>query len=280
MITFKDEDIVDYAEDIVVYQASIKGELNRGLGKRLAKKFPRLEPNYSKFCFDYKYSYAELKKDVYAFFDKNKIIVSMFSQKPNYETDIPVLRSALYKIKKWAYNNNKTVALPYYLGSHNDEEWQKIYEIIKEVFLIKEKNEENLVNVSIYKKVGLPIEKDIEILLDVIHDKDSLSERDFEAISNVLGELDEERLELAALTKENNTQKIKLEQSIRLEVLSKRAEKLQQQIQDLVQSKRPEQEKQTEMIKLTSKLELIQELLRRKNDDQSREIDRYTNTKS
>ena len=126
MITFKDEDIVDYSEDMVIYQASVKGELNRGVGKRLAQKFPKLEPNYSKFCFDYKYNYNDLKKDVYAYFEKDKIIVSMFSQKPNYETDYGIMRNSLSKIKKWAYNNDKTIALPYYLGSCNEEEWKKI----------------------------------------------------------------------------------------------------------------------------------------------------------
>ena len=170
--------------------------------------------------------------------------------------------------------------MPYYLGSCNEEEWQKVYEIIKQVFLFKDDNEEKLVNVTIYKKVTIPIDKDVEILLDVLQDKDILSDRDFEAINNVLKKLDEEMLENAALRKENNIQKIKIEQSVRLETLNKKAEKLQKQIADIMNSKRPEQDKQLETIKLASKLEVVQEMLRRKKDDQYREIDKYTNTQS
>lgn len=276
MIFIKNEDIVNFSEDIVVYDANIKGELIKGVGRRLADKFERLEPNYAKFCCDYRYDYRELKHDVYAYFEKKKIIVSMFCKKPDYTNDIKVLKKHLEKIKKWAYNNNKSVAIPYFLASETDEEWQNVYRIIKNIFLHKEKNEDKYVNVSIYMKVTDKIDDDIAILKDIMEQKDMLSDEQAKAIKSVLIKINEEMVENARLKKINNVQKIKLEQMVEVEVFIKQNEKILNQINNLENSNKSEIVKEMEKIKLTSKHELLQSIIKKRGFNPGKEISNFT----
>ena len=59
----------------------------------------------------------------------------MFSQKPNFDTDYEAMKKALVYIKKWAENNNLTIAIPYGIGCGiANGDWNKVYKIIEEVF--------------------------------------------------------------------------------------------------------------------------------------------------
>lgn len=65
----------------------------------------------------------------------NKTICNMFSQKPNFDTDYEAMKKALTYIKKWAENNNLSIAMPYGIGCGiANGEWSKVYKIIEEVF--------------------------------------------------------------------------------------------------------------------------------------------------
>lgn len=59
----------------------------------------------------------------------------MFSQKENFDTDYEAMRKALKYIKKWAENNNLSIAIPYGIGCGiANGDWNKVYKIIEEVF--------------------------------------------------------------------------------------------------------------------------------------------------
>lgn len=65
----------------------------------------------------------------------NKIICNMFSQKPNFDTDYEAMRHALDYIKRWASNNNLSIAIPYKIGCGiANGDWNKVFKIIEEVF--------------------------------------------------------------------------------------------------------------------------------------------------
>lgn len=45
--------------------------------------------------------------------NNKKKIANMFSQRPNFDTDYKAMEEALNYLKKWAENNNLSIAIPY-----------------------------------------------------------------------------------------------------------------------------------------------------------------------
>lgn len=135
MIVIKSGDILDSAEDIICHQCNVFGYMSGGVARQLALQYPGLEKEYSEFCKIYNSDYNLLKGKVFKIMLQGKFIMNMFSQKPNFDTDYEAMKKALIYIKKWAENNNLSIAMPYGIGCGiANGDWNKVYEIIEEVF--------------------------------------------------------------------------------------------------------------------------------------------------
>lgn len=66
---------------------------------------------------------------------ENKVIANMFSQKENFDTDYLNMKIALTYLKKFAQENDLSIAIPYGIGCGiANGEWDKVYKIIEKVF--------------------------------------------------------------------------------------------------------------------------------------------------
>ena len=113
MVKVKNGNLLEVKEDVIVHQVNVDGIMGGGVAKQLAEQFEGLEKFYSKYCECLNNSYEFLNGNVLFYGSKDKIIVNMFSQFPNFETDYEAMNIALNYIKKWASNNNRTIAMPY-----------------------------------------------------------------------------------------------------------------------------------------------------------------------
>ncbi len=113
MINIKNGNLLEAKENIIVHQVNVDGIMGGGVAKQLADRFQDLEKFYAKHCEYLNNSYEFLNGTVLFYGSGNKIIANMFSQFPNFETDYEAMKIALNYIKKWASNNNRTIAIPY-----------------------------------------------------------------------------------------------------------------------------------------------------------------------
>lgn len=66
---------------------------------------------------------------------ENKVIANMFSQKENFDTDYLNMEISLTYLKKFAQENDLSIAIPCGIGCGiANGEWDKVYKIIEKVF--------------------------------------------------------------------------------------------------------------------------------------------------
>lgn len=134
MVKIKYGNILNCTEDIIVHQVNVQGIMGGGLARQLADQYSQLEKEYARFCKLYDNSYDKLKDTCFVHFAE-KVIVNMFSQKPNFDTDYEVMKEALYNIKGFAKDTKRSIAIPYRIGCGiANGKWEKVYKIIEEVF--------------------------------------------------------------------------------------------------------------------------------------------------
>lgn len=135
MITIKKMNILDCEENIIVHQVNIQGIMGGGLARQLANKYPNLEKEYSEFCKFNNNDYNRLKGKVFKIMIQDKMIMNIFTQKQNFDTDYEMLKIALEEVKKYAKSFNLNVAIPHGIGCGiANGNWNKVYKIIEEVF--------------------------------------------------------------------------------------------------------------------------------------------------
>ena len=136
MVKIKQGNILNCSENIIVHQVNVQGIMGGGVARQLALQYPELEKEYSKHCKELENNYELLKGNVFfCGVSNNKTICNMFSQKPNFNTDYEAMKKALTYIKRWAENNNLSIAMPYGIGCGiANGDWNKVYKIIEEVF--------------------------------------------------------------------------------------------------------------------------------------------------
>lgn len=77
---------------------------------------------------------------------QGKMIINMFSQKPNFDTDYIAMEKCLRYIKQWAENNSLSIAMPRNIGNGIANGIDGMAEkIIREVF------KDSLINVTMYE---------------------------------------------------------------------------------------------------------------------------------
>lgn len=136
MDTVKQGNILNCTEEIIVHQVNVQGIMGGGVARQLALQYPSLEKEYSEFCALNHNDYNELKGQVFKIMLQGKLIMNMFSQKENFDTDYEMMKMALEEIKEYAKRFNLTVAIPYGIGCGiANGDWKKVYRIIQEVFI-------------------------------------------------------------------------------------------------------------------------------------------------
>ena len=131
----KQGNILECNENIIVHQVNTQGIMGGGVARQLANRYINLEKEYSEFCKLYDNDYNKLKGQVFKIMIEGKIIMNMFSQKENFDTDYEAMKIALEEIKEYAKDFNLTVCVPYGIGCGiANGEWNIVHKIIEEVF--------------------------------------------------------------------------------------------------------------------------------------------------
>lgn len=135
MIKIKIGNILDAEEDIICHQVNVQGYMGGGVARQLADKYKGLEEKYNKYCKDSNNEYSRLKGRVFKFYAKNKIIMNIFSQKPNFDTDYEAIKECFEFIKRSAKMTKRSIAIPYGIGCGiANGDWNTVYKIIEKVF--------------------------------------------------------------------------------------------------------------------------------------------------
>lgn len=135
MINIKSGNILNCTENIICHQVNVQGIMGGGLARQLADRYPDLENAYSEYCRIHNNRYIDLSADILFYVTENKVIANMFSQKENFDTDYLNMEIALTYLKKFAQENDLSIAIPYGIGCGiANGEWEKIYKIIEELF--------------------------------------------------------------------------------------------------------------------------------------------------
>ena len=131
----KQGNILECNENIIVHQVNTQGIMGGGVARQLANRYINLEKEYSEFCKLYDNDYNKLKGQVFKIMIEGRIIMNMFSQKENFDTDYEAMKIALEEIKEYAKSFKLSVAIPYGIGCGiANGDWNIVYKIIEEVF--------------------------------------------------------------------------------------------------------------------------------------------------
>lgn len=135
MVKIKQGNILDCSEEIIVHQVNVQGIMGGGVARQLADQYLGLEREYSEFCELHSNNYNQLKGQVFKIMIQGKMIMNMFSQMPNYDTDYEMMEIAFKEIKEYAKSFNLTICMPHGTGCGiANGDWNKVYKIIEEVF--------------------------------------------------------------------------------------------------------------------------------------------------
>lgn len=131
----KQGNILECNENIIVHQVNVQGIMGGGVARQLANRYINLEKEYSEFCRLYNNDYNKLKGKVFKIMLEGKIIMNMFSQKENFDTDYEAMKIALEEIKEYAKSFKLSVTIPYGIGCGIAKgDWNIVHKIIEEVF--------------------------------------------------------------------------------------------------------------------------------------------------
>lgn len=146
MINIKSGNILNCTENIICHQVNVQGVMGGGLARQLADRYPDLENAYSEYCRIHNNRYIDLSADVLFYVTENKVIANMFSQKENFDTDYLNMEIALTYLKKFAQENDLSIAIPRNIGNGIANGINGMAEkIIRKVF------KDSLINVTMYE---------------------------------------------------------------------------------------------------------------------------------
>lgn len=139
MIKVVSGDLLTAEEDIIVHQVNCQSKMNSGVAKQIREKYPQAYEEYMKL----KNKPSKLG-EVWITMIKNehecKYIAHLFGQL-NYGydgkryTNYEALYSGLEYVKNQAKQFNKTVAIPYKIGSdRGGADWDIVYKMIESIF--------------------------------------------------------------------------------------------------------------------------------------------------
>lgn len=113
MVKIINGNILKCKENVIVHQTNIQGIMGGGVARQLSNRYESLEEEYRNFCKYYNYDYKKLKGRVFKIMLQGKIIMNMFSQKENFDTDYEAMEKGLEEIKEYVKRANLSIAIPY-----------------------------------------------------------------------------------------------------------------------------------------------------------------------
>lgn len=135
MIIIKKGNLLKCNEDIIVHQVNTDGIMGGGVAKQIARKYPKTEKEYIKFCYNYNFIYGNLRGKVDLTKENEKYIANMFSQDKNFNTDYEAMEKALRKIKEFAQQECLSIAMPFKIGCGiANGEWELVLDVINKAF--------------------------------------------------------------------------------------------------------------------------------------------------
>ena len=135
MIIIKNGNLLNAEEDILVHQVNVDGIMGGGVAKQIATLYPKTNIDYKKFCKERRNKFDNLKGSVHLTKENGKYIANMFSQDEKFNTDYEAMEFALNKIKKFAEEEKKTVAMPFKIGCGiANGEWELVMNLINKAF--------------------------------------------------------------------------------------------------------------------------------------------------
>lgn len=132
------KDILQSKEEIVGHQTNCKGKMGAGIALVIRNAFPKAYDEYKSYC--------NIEDDFSIFgtcqvvkVEENKYVANIFGQygysRTTQSTNYDKVRSSLLELKKFAYENSLSVALPQYMGCKlGGGDWNEVHRIIEEVF--------------------------------------------------------------------------------------------------------------------------------------------------
>lgn len=138
MVNVIDGDLLEATEDIIGHQVNCSGVMNSGVAKFIRGKYPEIYNPYNIMCggivMDKLLGNCQI-----ILCDDGKLVANLFGQGSfgygKQYTSIEHLRQALQTLKNYAKTHDKTVALPFKIGScRGGADWNEVYSIIEEEF--------------------------------------------------------------------------------------------------------------------------------------------------
>ncbi|MGG0667810.1 Appr-1-p processing protein [Lederbergia citrisecunda] len=135
MIRIVEGNLLDAKEHIIGHQVNCKFVMGAGLARQIRSRYPTVYETYLKA----KGQSNLLGKVQMVHVNKHRVVANIFGQynygRDGLYTDYKALEEALTKTKKFAKENNLSVALPFGLGSGlAGGDWKTIYGIIDRAF--------------------------------------------------------------------------------------------------------------------------------------------------
>lgn len=142
MIRVLEQDILLAGEQIIVHQVNCQGVMNKGIAEQIRKKYPSVYNHYKTKVNNFKkdnHQHLLLGSIQFVKVETDKWVCNLFGQERyGYNelfTSYCGLREALIQLKRVAIKREKSIAIPYFIGSGlAGGDINKIHQIIRDVF--------------------------------------------------------------------------------------------------------------------------------------------------
>ena len=127
MIKYVHGDLLETKAPLILHQVNLHGVMGGGLAYQIARKYPSVERDYSRF--------HGMLGDVYYAHTDDFIVGNCYSQDGDFKTNYDALFTCLLNVREYMLNNNiDTVAIPYRYGcgiAYGD--WTRVKKLFKRV---------------------------------------------------------------------------------------------------------------------------------------------------
>jgi O-acetyl-ADP-ribose deacetylase (regulator of RNase III) len=139
MIKIVEGSILEATEDIIGHQVNCQGVMGAGLAAQIRSKHPKVYEKYMELVNNYDDKVFLLGQTQVISVSKDRCVANLFGQltygRTGIHTSYKHLYESLDKLKRKAIKHDKTVAIPYGLGSGlAGGDWEMVYGIINKVF--------------------------------------------------------------------------------------------------------------------------------------------------
>lgn len=133
-------DLLMASEDIIVHQVNCRGKFGSGIALQIKNRFPKAYEDYMSLMTENKDNEAMLGQVYVSVINNDKYIAHLFGQfNYGYDgkryTNYEALYNGLEYVKDQAQQHNKSIAIPYKIGSdRGGADWDIVYKMIEKIF--------------------------------------------------------------------------------------------------------------------------------------------------